>query len=211
MRTGTIIGALLVSGLAVAGCTPSEQTSQQPPGPGTPPPAGSIAPAQAGGPEAPNELPPDHTDREFAQQLLAFNTQSKELTDLAKRSSEEEGVQRLAERVEKLQQPLQHRLEQWLSTRGQGSGPAPENQNVGEMIKMPAVEKGAVLHLTETTGDEFERQFALTMGEHLEHTVDMARTELEDGVAEPMRALAAQLIETREPLIEQAEELQAHL
>ena len=212
MRTGMIIGALLVSGLAVTGCTPSEEASPQPPAPATPPPADAIAPAQAGGPEAPNEVSPTNTDREFAQQLLSFDKQAKELTDLAKRSSEDEGVQQLAERLEKLQEPLQDRVDQWLqSTRGQGSASAPENQNVGEMTKMPPVEQEAVTTLPEFTGEEFERQLARTLGEHLEHTVEMAHTELEDGSVKPMRDLAEQLVETREPLVKEAKELQAHL
>ncbi len=212
MRTGMIIGALLVSGLAVTGCVPSEEASPQPPAPGTPPPADAIAPAQVGGPEAPNKVPPANTDREFAQQLLAFNTQSKELTDLAKRASEEEGVQHLAERLEKQQQPLQNRLDQWLrSARGQGSASAPQDQNVGDMIKMPPVEQEAVTTLHEFTGEEFERHLARTLGQHLEHTVEMAHTELEDGSTKPMRDLAEHLVETREPLVKEAKELQAHL
>lgn len=211
MRTGTIIGALLVSGLAVAGCTPSEEASQQPPTPGTP--AGEkVAPAQVGGPEAPNSVPPANTDHEFAQQLLSYDKQAKELADLAKRSSEDEGVKQLAERLEKLQEPIQHRVDHWLqTTRGQGAASAPENQDVGEMTKMPPVEQGALRGVQETRGDEFERQLALVLSEHIEHTVEMAHTELEDGVAPPMRDLAELLIETREPLVKQGEELQAHL
>lgn len=211
MRTGTIIGALLVSGLAVAGCTPSEEASQQPPTPGTP--AGEkVAPAQVGGPEAPNSVAPAHTDHEFAQQLLSYDKQAKELTDLAKRSSDDEGVKQLAERLEQLQQPIQGRVEQWLQTRrDQGPASAPENRNVGEMTKMPPVEQGAMQGVTETRGEEFERQLALVLSEHIEHTVEMAHTELEDGVAPPMRDLAEELIKTREPLVKQGEELQAHL
>lgn len=211
MRTGTIIGALLVSGLAVAGCTPSEEASQQPPSPGTP--AGEkIAPAQVGGPEAPNSVAPTTTDHEFAQQLLSYDKQAKELTDLAKRSSEEEGLKQLAERLEELQEPLQDRVDQWLqTTRDQGSAIAPENQNVGEMTKMPPVEQEAVHGIQEARGDEFERQLALVLSEHIDHTVEMAHTELDDGVAPPMRDLAEHLVKTREPLVKQGEELQAHL
>ncbi len=51
MRKSTIIGVLLACGLAVAGCTPSERPSNQPPAPGTPPPTTGVhqAPAQGEG------------------------------------------------------------------------------------------------------------------------------------------------------------------
>ncbi|SFS51839.1 hypothetical protein [Saccharopolyspora flava] len=45
MRKSTIIGAVLVGGIALAGCTPAEYDSDQPPAPGTPP---ADAPQMAG-------------------------------------------------------------------------------------------------------------------------------------------------------------------
>ncbi|MBQ0926823.1 DUF305 domain-containing protein [Saccharopolyspora endophytica] len=45
MRKSTIIGAVLVGGIALAGCTPAEYDSDQPPAPGTPP---ADAPKMAG-------------------------------------------------------------------------------------------------------------------------------------------------------------------
>ncbi|MEV4731548.1 DUF305 domain-containing protein [Saccharopolyspora sp. NPDC049426] len=45
MRKSTIIGAVLVGGIALAGCTPAEYDSNQPPAPGTPP---ADAPKMAG-------------------------------------------------------------------------------------------------------------------------------------------------------------------
>lgn len=212
MRTSTITGALLISGLALAGCSPAERASEQPPAPGTPPPAAEIQPAQAGGPEAPSEVPPTNTDHEFAQQLLSYDKQAKELTDVTKRSSTEEGTRQLAERWEKAQEPLKNRVEGWLKANPeQGSGSAPEDQNVGEMTRMPPVEQGAVAHLQETNGEEFEHLLAVNMAEHLDHTVEMARTELEDGSSQPMRDLAEHLIQTREPFLKQAKELEKQL
>lgn len=38
----TIIGAVLVGGLALAGCTPSEKPSEMPASPGTPPPGAPV-------------------------------------------------------------------------------------------------------------------------------------------------------------------------
>lgn len=75
MRKSTIIGAVLVGGIALAGCTPAEYDSDQPPAPGTPP---ADAPKMAG-----QASTGEHGASGPAGQLLSNRQQVLALAELA--------------------------------------------------------------------------------------------------------------------------------
>ncbi|RRO15686.1 DUF305 domain-containing protein [Saccharopolyspora rhizosphaerae] len=75
MRKSTIIGAVLVGGIALAGCTPAEYDSDQPPAPGTPP---ADAPKMAG-----QASSGEHGASGPAAQLLSNRQQVLSLAQLA--------------------------------------------------------------------------------------------------------------------------------
>ncbi|TDC89979.1 DUF305 domain-containing protein [Saccharopolyspora aridisoli] len=75
MRKSTIIGAVLVGGIALAGCTPAEYDSDQPPAPGTPP---ADAPKMAG-----QASTGEHGASGPAAQLLSNRQQVLALAELA--------------------------------------------------------------------------------------------------------------------------------
>jgi hypothetical protein len=90
VRKSAIIGAVLLGGIALAGCSPAEYDSEQPPAPGTPPaeapkrvadPAKAEAESEASGPAA---------------KLLINREMLNQLTELAERNSQNPQIKRLA-------------------------------------------------------------------------------------------------------------------
>ena len=208
MRTPTVLGVLLAGGIALAGCTPSQGPSDQPPAPGTPPPQSAIAPAAEGGPKAPNQVDPKSVDREFAQQLLSHHQVATQLIDLAKSGSHEDEVKEFAEQVEKAEGPVVDQAGGWLrAQQGQEAVRNAADPAVGTTTWMPPANPKAVPQLQETSGEEFEKAFADAMYDHLDKVTEMGRAELAHGTDPQMRALAQQVVDSREQLRDKAEEL----
>lgn len=88
MRKSAIIGAVLLGGIALAGCSPAEYTSEQPPAPGTPPP---NAPKRVADP-AKSETEASG----LAAKLLTNREQLKQLAELAGRNSQNPQLKQLA-------------------------------------------------------------------------------------------------------------------
>ncbi|MCC5698448.1 DUF305 domain-containing protein, partial [Klebsiella pneumoniae] len=108
MRKSTIIGAVLAGGLALAGCTPSEEPSDQPPAPGTPPPATAQPQREQGQAQDGQHT---STDVEFANQLLSNNEQLLQLADLANRNAESPQLKSLASQLQQKTQGQVRQLE----------------------------------------------------------------------------------------------------
>lgn len=88
MRKSTIIGAVLIGGIALAGCSPAEYTSEQPPGPGTPP---ANAPQRVADPaKAETEA---HGP---AAKLLLNREQLNQLAELAEANAQSPQIKQLA-------------------------------------------------------------------------------------------------------------------
>ncbi|MBB5153270.1 DUF305 domain-containing protein [Saccharopolyspora phatthalungensis] len=191
MRRSTIIGAVLAGGLALAGCTPSEEPSDQPPAPGTPPPATAQQHAEQG-----HGSNGEHTttDREFAQQLLANRQQVLELAALASRNAQSADVKALATELEQSAQPQVSRLNAFLnSAAGQQSGSAPEDDAPGADdagLQTPQ----QVQRLSQLSGAQFEQQWKLAVQSLQQGGVQLARTEQEEGSSREMRKLAEEFV-----------------
>lgn len=208
MRRSTIIGALLAGGLALAGCTPSEEPSNVPPAPGTPPPpTAAAASGHEGSPGAEGEH--TGTDKEFAQHMLAHHEQALELAKLATQNGQRPEVKDLAARIEQAQAPEVAQIRAWMShTQGQGSGSAPEDQEPGEQQDMGMQSPQTMQALRQAQGAEFDRQWTQAMLDHHEGALQMARTELEEGSAQEMRDLAEKIIATQQAEIDELKKLQ---
>lgn len=206
MRTPTVLGVLLAGGIALAGCTPSEGPSEQPPGPGTPPPPSSIMPASQGGPKP--SASPQEVDREFAHQLLSHHEVATQLVDLAKRGTEEEEFKEYAEQVEKTEKPLVEPARSWLVQREGPSGvEAALQPSVGTGVWMPPANPTAVQSLGQARGKTFEAVFADSMYDHGHQMVEMAHAEIGHGGDPQLKALAQRIADTYRPLRDKAEEL----
>jgi uncharacterized protein (DUF305 family) len=192
VRRSTIIGAVLAGGLALAGCTPSDEPSDQPPAPGTPPPA--TAQQQAGqhteqGPGSTGEH--TETDREFAQQLLANRQQVLELAKLAASNAQSADVKALATELQQAAQPQVDRLNAFLnSAAGQQSGTAPEVEGDDAGLQTPQ----QLQQLRQLTGAQFDEAWKQALLKLEQSAGQLARTEQEEGSAQEMRELAEELV-----------------
>ena len=204
MRTSTITGALLAGGLLLAGCTPSEQPSNKPPVPGTPPPATAQA---AGGEHGAEDAEPTGTDQEFAQQMLAHHRQAIDLAVLASKNGESSQVKDLATRIQQGQQPEIDQIKVWLGlTGGQKPGSAPEDS--GEHADMPGMQSPQKMQqLSQMRGADFDRAWSQVMVDHHQGALQMARTELEEGAAPQMRQIAEKVIATQQAEIDDLKKL----
>lgn len=210
MRTPTILGVLLAGGIALAGCTPSQGPSDQPPAPGTPPPQSAILPASNGGPK-PDESP-QAVDREFATQLISHHEVASQLFDLDKHGAQVEGFKEYGEQVEKTEQPLVDQARGWLGQHaGEEAVKAAVEPAVGTTTWMPPANTKMVTALSEARGKTFEATFADSMYEHSDQMVEMAHAELGHGSDPQLKALAQQIADKYQPLREQAEELRTHV
>ncbi|TDD54350.1 DUF305 domain-containing protein [Saccharopolyspora elongata] len=191
MRRSTIIGAVLAGGLALAGCTPSEEPSDQPPGPGTPPPA--TAQQHAGQGHAPAG---EHTatDREFAQQLLANRQQVLNLAELAGTSAQSAEVKTLAAEFKQAAQPQVDQLTAFLnSATGQQSGSSPEDE-AGDSADAGLQTDQQLQQISKLSGAQFDQQWKQAMLSLQQGAGNLARTEQEEGSAQQMRKLAEELV-----------------
>ncbi|WP_461142717.1 DUF305 domain-containing protein [Salinifilum aidingensis] len=105
MRRSTIIGAVLAGGLALAGCSPSEEPSEMPPAPGTPPPHAQESAQGAGNAEGGEGE--QASGREFQQQLVASQQRVVELAEIGRQSQD----QQISELADRLGQQAQSRLD----------------------------------------------------------------------------------------------------
>ncbi|MCI2420294.1 DUF305 domain-containing protein [Saccharopolyspora sp. K220] len=191
MRRSTIIGAVLVGGLALAGCTPSEEPSDQPPAPGTPPPATAQ---QHTGHSAGSTGEHTETDREFAQQLLANRQQVLELAGLAASNAQSAEVKALATELQQAAQPQVDRLNAFLSSAaGQQSGSAPEDE-ADDTDDAGLQTPQQLQELQQLSGAEFDEQWQQAMLSLQQSAGQLARIQQEEGSAQEMRTLAEEFV-----------------
>lgn len=211
MRRSTIIGALLAGGLALTGCTPSEEPSDQPPAPGTPPPATAQAHSGSGHSEGEGVGEGSHTstDQEFAQQLLTHHEQLVEIVGLANQNSQNPQVKQLASEIQQAQQAEIEEIKTWLaSTEGKESASAPEDTAAGASSEVPGLQQPAVVdQLRAARGPAFDQQWKQAVIALQEGALQLAQTELDEGSAEQMRSLAEKIAGSRQAEIDKVKSL----
>lgn len=236
MRRSTIIGAVLACGLALAGCTPSEEDSDQPPAPATPPPAAAQQqPANydraedgaGGGAEdgaedgvgsgaedgvedgAAEGASAEHssTDREFAEELLGNREQLLELSDTAGRNAGANAIRSLGHELHNIAQPQADQLTGWLAaTEGQESGSDPQDQDTSDGPQ-GRLDGARFQELTALNGAQFDEGFRQAVTELSENAEQLATLQLEEGSAEEMRGLAEQVVAEHEQVLAQVDAL----
>lgn len=206
MRKSTIIGALAAAGIALAGCSPSEDPSPMPPAPGTPPPPSAIAPAEA--PQDGDETRNLNTDLQFAQQMLAHREVDLQLLEVAITNAGRERIVELAQQIERTHGAQIEKVRNWLRDHGQ-SGVAPQDVGPGEDAQVPGVGYTEQLSkLEEAQQSQFGPLWIKSMLTHEQEVLDAAMTEVDKGNDPQLRSVAQEIVDSRRAEIEKLLQLQ---
>ncbi|MFF3087501.1 DUF305 domain-containing protein [Streptomyces nojiriensis] len=136
----------------------------------------------------------DHNaaDAAFARGMVPHHRQAVEMAGLAATRAESAEVKRLAEEVEKAQDPEIKTLSGWLASWGE-QVPATGGDHGGhDMSGMMSDEE--MKRLAASSGKAFDTAFLQLMVKHHEGAVAMARTEQADGTYRPAKDMAAAIV-----------------
>ncbi|ASR33890.1 hypothetical protein BAY61_01550 [Prauserella marina] len=148
----------------------------------------------------------DEADVNFAQQMIPHHQQAIEMADLVESRTDNAELVTLAEQIRQAQGPEIDRLTAWLSEWGQpvddqqGEGGHGGHGDMPGMSGMMTEEDMAALG--SLSGAEFDRRWLEMMIEHHEGAVDMAESELKDGVHTGATELAEDIISAQQAEID---------
>lgn len=143
-------------------------------------------------------------DVAFAQMMIPHHEQATAMAELAPERAGDE-VQTLAEEIQAAQGPEIEQMNALLESWGQEPMEDMEDMDHEDMSGMMSEEQMAELEGAE--GEEFDTMFLQMMIEHHEGAVEMAQTELDEGVNPEARDLAQQIIDDQDAEIEQMNEM----
>lgn len=144
------------------------------------------------------------SDVTFAQMMIPHHEQAVTMTELAPERAGDE-VQALAEEIQAAQGPEIEQMNALLESWGQEPMQDMEDMDHDGMTGMMSDEQ--MTELEEAEGEEFDTMFLQMMIEHHEGAVEMAQTELDEGVNPEARDLAQQIIDDQNTEIEQMNEM----
>jgi|SRR5690625_63818 len=143
-------------------------------------------------------------DVSFAQMMIPHHEQATAMAELAPERAGEE-VQALAEEIQAAQGPEIEQMNALLESWGQEPMEDMEDMDHDDMSGMMSEEQ--MMELEGAEGEEFDTMFLQMMVEHHEGAVEMAQTELDEGVNPEARGLAQQIIDDQDAEIEQMNEM----
>ena len=157
-----------------------------------------VAPTSAAAPGA--QVSAEHNDADiaFAQGMIPHHRQAVEMSALATGRAGSDEVRRLAAAIEQAQAPEIAQMRGFLAAWG---APEPGGMGHGGMGHggMAGMMTGDQMRrLEQSTGAAFDRMFLEMMIAHHEGAVQMAQTELADGVDPQARALAQEIIDAQQ-------------
>nr|WP_245528944.1 DUF305 domain-containing protein [Beutenbergia cavernae] len=166
----------------------------------------SSAPASSGE-TAGQEQDVNDADVVFAQMMIPHHAQAIEMADLILGKADiRPEVTDLALEIKEAQGPEISQLAQWLGEWG-AEETAPEEMDHGPMDGMMSEEDMQALESAQ--GAEAERLFLEQMIVHHEGAIEMAETQLEDGLHEPVHRMAQDIVDTQQAEISTMEQLLA--
>ncbi|MEU3273904.1 DUF305 domain-containing protein [Saccharomonospora sp. NPDC006951] len=148
----------------------------------------------------------NEADVTFAQQMIPHHQQAIEMADLVESRTGNAELVTLAEQIRQAQGPEIDRLTTWLAEWGQpvdnqhGEGGHGGHGDMPGMSGMMSEEDMATLE--SLSGDEFDRRWLEMMIEHHEGAVEMAESELKDGVHTGATKLAEDIISAQQAEID---------
>ncbi|MGW6426465.1 DUF305 domain-containing protein [Nocardia sp. NPDC055053] len=135
-------------------------------------------------------------DVTFLQMMYPHHAQAVEMAKMVPSHTQNQQLIALAAEVEKAQAPEMRQITDLLASFGK---PAPSASEGHDGHAMPGMMTDAQMTaLQSATGAEFDKQWLEMMIDHHEGAVDMARTELADGVNPESRQLATAIVATQE-------------
>lgn len=175
------------AGVLLAGCS-GEQADATAPEASTPA-SSAAAPGQQ------QEF--NEADVAFTQQMIPHHQQAVEMAEMVESRTGNPQVLELAAQIEQAQAPEVEQLTSWLEAWG-APMPMPEMEGMdhGDMSGMMTPEDMAALE--NANGAEFDRMWMQMMIEHHEGAIEMANTELQQGVNSEAKDLAQQIIDAQE-------------
>ncbi|MFC4125675.1 DUF305 domain-containing protein [Nocardia rhizosphaerae] len=135
-------------------------------------------------------------DVTFLQMMYPHHAQAVEMAQLVPSRTQNQELIALAAQVEQAQAPEMAQITALLAGFGK---PAPSTGDGHDGHTMPGMMSGEQMAALESAqGAEFDRQWLEMMIEHHEGAVEMARTELADGVNPESRQLATTIVADQE-------------
>ena len=227
--TAASLGVLLVTGLALTGCTgggtdpgatesaTTGTVASEPPATESPA-TGSAATESAapgssmmGGPNMGGRPGNSSgaratTDTMFVQMMIPHHEQAVEMSDIMlAKSGIDAPIVDLANRIKEAQGPEIEQMEAWLSEWGQPTMPARSGQ--GQMRGMRG--ERALADLKSAEGDQAVRSFLTHMIAHHRGAVEMAEQEVANGSNQDVVDFASTMVTDQKAEIDEMEELRA--
>lgn len=146
-------------------------------------------------------------DIAFAQGMIPHHRQALEMAELAPGRAKSAEVKKLAEAVEKAQDPEIRTLSGWLTAWGEdvpAEGTTDHSSTHGAAGMMTAED---MEELRKASGSAFDTAFMEMMIEHHEGAVAMAETERADGSYAPAKKMAGQISSSQTAEIDRMNEL----
>lgn len=187
-RVLSVVGALVVAGALVAGCSGDSHSSMSSP-------TTVAIPANADF---------NATDVGFAQGMIPHHGQAVEMADLALKNTTNPDVLALAKQIKAAQSPEIETMSAWLRTWGQ---PVPsamsmsgghDMTNMGGMMMDGMMSDADMKRLETSTGTAFDRLWIELMIQHHEGAVRMANDELANGKNATAKQLAQAIITSQQ-------------
>jgi len=188
-RVLSVVGALVVTGALVAGCSSGESHSSM---------SSSTTVA------IPANADFNATDVGFAQGMIPHHGQAVEMADLALTNTTNPEVLALAKQIKAAQSPEIETMSGWLRTWGQPVPSAMSMSGGHDMTNMSGMMMDGMMsdadmkRLESSTGTTFDRLWIELMIQHHEGAVRMAKDELANGKNASTKQLAQAIITGQE-------------
>ncbi len=146
----------------------------------------------------------NEADIEFAQMMIPHHVGAIEMAQVMRtKEGIDSEIKDLAQRIQAAQGPEIDELRHWLEDWGSDEGMP---HDMGDMMS----EEG-MAELEEATGDDAVRLFLEQMIVHHQGAIEMAQTEIDEGVNPDAKAMAQDIIDAQQSEIEEMRDLLASL
>ncbi|TSD93803.1 DUF305 domain-containing protein [Skermania sp. ID1734] len=203
-----VMGAAAVTALTLAGCgnnsdnatTPTSMPSMSMPG---------MSHASTGSSAPPQAQRTDYNDADvtFLEMMYPHHAQAIEMAKLVPSRSQNQQIKDLAANIEKAQGPEMQQFASLLRSFGKPAPTTGMGDMGGQMNGMMNPDQMKALQAA--SGAEFDKMFLTMMIEHHKGAIDMANTELANGVNADVKKLAASIVSDQQAEITQMQKLLA--
>ena len=141
-------------------------------------------------------------DVAFAQMMIPDHQMTAKMAELAQRKAAGKELKTLAGQMLEGQQEAATKLQGWLKTWGK-----PATSDMAGMTMPGAMSDKDMTMLESMKGMDFDMMFAQMMVKHHEGSIQMAKDEEAKGASDEAKAMAAEMVKTRQAELEQLRKL----